>query len=370
MNTDKKIGIATFHNAHNYGAVLQVYALQKILSKKYEVKIINYRNKAITNVYKLFKVNKKNVFTIIKSLLTDFIYYSKDKKRFDEFEKFINNNLHMTQEYNTEEKLKTNPPKFDIYITGSDQVWNYDIARNIDVYTLNFGEKSIKRIAYAASIGEDTLYNEFIQEYKNNIQKIDHISVREEQAKLYLEKIIDESISVTLDPTLLINGDEWSESIDNKEQQKEKYIFAYIVEENEEFYKILNYLSEITGYKIIHTGRKNRKIKNVLENAYIKGPMDFIKLIKNSEYVIATSFHATVFSILFHKKFWIIPHLKKGGRVFNLLNKLNIADRTIKNFEEFKFKDYDATIDYAVVDNILNVEREKSKKWLEDAINN
>ena len=364
----KKIGIITFHNAHNYGAVLQVFALQNILAKENEVKIINYENKAIVDTYKLFKINKKNIVTILKSLLGDFIYYFNDKKRFVNFNNFIEKNLNLTELYLTEKQLKDNSPKLDIYITGSDQVWNYDIARNVDAYTLNFGQKDIKRISYAASIGEDKFEEQHIEQYKRNIQQIDFISVREKLAKPYLEKLVKKDITVTLDPTLLMKSQDWDKYLEKNEKKEEKYIFAYVVEENDEYYKILNYLSEITGYKIIHTGRRNKKINNILENAYTKGPLDFVSLIKNAEYVVATSFHATAFSILYHKKFWIIPHLKTGGRVTSLLEQLDISNRAISTFNEFKSKNFDEEINYKEVDEKLDKERSKSLNWLKNAI--
>ncbi len=368
MKNKKKLGIVTFYNAHNYGAVLQVYALQKVLSEKYDVKIVNYINPTITNVYKVLKFNKQNIYTILKSIIGNVIYYHRNRKRYNAFKDFINNNLNLTRAYNTEKELKEDCPKLDAYITGSDQVWNYDIARNIDVYTLNFGFDSINKISYAASIGEATFYAEYAEQYKNNIKEIKHISVREEQAKTYLEKIIDKEVTVTLDPTLLIDKQEWNKIINVNKKHKEKYIFAYVVEEDKNFYEILNYLSEKTGYKVIHMAKNNKNIKNVLDNAYTQGPIEFVDLIKNAEFVVATSFHATVFSILFHKKFWIIPHLKTGGRVISLLQKLKIEDRVTKNLEEFKNENYNKEINYENVDKILKEERDKSIKWLEKAI--
>ena len=337
----KKIGIITFHNAHNYGAVLQTYALQKILLNDNDVQIINYKNKAIENTYKLFKVNKENIFALGKSIIGDFLFFYKDKKRFDCFNDFISKNFNLTKEFNNYESLKNNPPKFDVYIS------------------------------YAASIGEDKLSEKHIEHYMNNIKKLDYISVREEQTKPYLEKLTGKEVSVTCDPTLLRTVEEWNNDLRNLENEiKEKYIFAYVVEENEEFYKILNYLSDVTGYKVIHTGRRNKKIKNILKNAYTKSPFEFVNLIKNAEYVVATSFHATVFSIIFHKNFWVIPHLKTGGRVQSLLNKLKITERSVSTLEDFLKLDYKNKINYDDIDRILENLRNESKKWLNYAIEN
>lgn len=365
----KKIGIITFHNAHNYGAVLQTYALQKIVSKENDAQIINYKNKAIENAYKLFRINRNNILTFFKSIVGDILFFNRDKKRYNCFNSFINNNFNMTREYNSYDSLKNNPPKLDIYITGSDQVWNYDISRDVDSYTLNFGNSNVKKISYAASIGEDKLCENYLNKYKDNIKKLDFISIREETSKQYLEKIIGKEITVTVDPTILRTAEEWNDDLkDLKNEINEKYIFAYIVEENEEFYKIINYLSQITGYKVIHTGRRNKKIKNILANAYTKGPLEFVNLVKNAEYIVATSFHATVFSILFHKNFWVIPHLKTGGRVRSLLNTLNLTDRSVATLEDFLNRDYKSKINYDKIDRLLEKQRKESKEWLKKAI--
>lgn len=364
----KKIGIITFHSAHNYGAVLQAYALQ---SKLEDATIINYRNNDIEKHYKVFNLYKgKNIIKIIKSFCANIVFYKRNKKRYNKFEMFLKKNIKMTKEYFNEEELKNNPPKFDIYITGSDQVWNYEITNGIkDSYTLNFGDNKIKRISYAASIGNAFLKKELKKEYRKKISKIDYISVREEKAKdILIDSGIKKDISVVLDPTLLLTGNEWNNKILNMQNEKEKYILAYVVEPNEEYYKIVNYLSQITGLKVIHFEKRGNKYKNVLRSAYTDGPLEFVNLIKNAEYVIATSFHATVFSIIFNKKFWIIPHKKTGSRVTNLLKKLNINDRTVENLTEFKYIEIEKKINYKEVEQILDCEREKSINFIKNAI--
>src|SRR5699024_6214752 len=103
--------------------------------------------------------------------------------------------------------------------------------------------------------------------------------------------------------------------IEKFRKQKQKYILAYMVEEDLEYTKIVNCLSEMTGLKIIHFERVKRKMKNALKSAYTKDPFEFVNLIKNADYVVTTSFHATVFSIIYNKKFFVIPHKKTGARV-------------------------------------------------------
>ena len=119
---------------------------------------------------------------------------------------------------------------------------------------------------------------------------------------------------------------------------------------------------------MIHFDKRNKGLKNVLRSSYTEGPLEFINLIKNAEYVIATSFHATVFSIIFSKKFWIVPHKTTGSRVTDLLNKFGISNRAVNTFDEFKVKNYNEEIDYEKVNKILEKERKKSLDWLIDAI--
>lgn len=365
----KKIGIITFQRAHNYGAILQVYALQNILSEKYNTEIIDYRNNEIENEYRILRRNKRSIKSLIKSIILSILYIGKNVKRYNKFNEFIKQNIKLTESYKTEKILKKNYPKKDIYITGSDQVWNYDIAgKKIDAYTLNFGDENIKKISYAASIGKKELNQDNIEKYIKNISKLDFISVREKDAKIYLNKIINNPVDITLDPTLLLTGKEWEDLLLKDTNPYKGYILGYTVSNDMEYYKILNYLSNKTGKKIIHFDRNNRKIKNVLKNAYATGPIEFLQLIKNADYVIATSFHATVFSILFHKKFWIIPPKKTSSRMISLLEMLGIKNRIVESLEEFETKDYDEDISYNIIEDKLKLERENSINWLNNAI--
>lgn len=365
---DKKIGIITFQNAHNYGAMLQVYALQEVLSK-YDTKIINYRNPGIEKTYKPFRINKKNIITIMRSLAASTLYYKRNIKRYKKFNEFINTKLNLTRVYKSEKELKENPPDFDIYITGSDQVWNYEIAcEKIDAYTLNFGSDKIKRISYAASIGADELEPKHKEEYIKNINRIDYISVREESANKYLSKLLNRRIETTLDPTLLLRQGDWKKFCENAEPEKEKYILSYVLTDDPEYYKIVNYLSQKTGLKVIHFQRRDNGIKNILRNANTDGPIEFVNLIKNAEYVIATSFHATIFSIIFNKKFWVIPPKKRATRITNLLEMLNLKDRAVSSLEELIERDYDKEIKYKDVEEILKREKSKSMDFLNKSI--
>lgn len=366
----KKIGIITFHRAVNYGAVLQTYATQEFLkANNYDVEIIDYRDEILETPYKFLKLPRGGIKTKTKKILNDIIFLKKNNKKGKNFQKFIKSNLNLSKMYNSIGELKENYPKYDIYITGSDQVWNTNIVGCLsDAYTLNFGNDKIKRISYAASIGLSKIDNKYENEYKEKLKNIDFLSVREENAKLILNELIDKKdIQVVLDPTLLLNKEFWSSKIDKLDKENEKYIFVYSVANNDEYRKIANYLSKETGLKIVHFEKTN-KFDNVLKNAYTEGPFEFLNFIKNAEYVVTNSFHATVFSIIFNKKFFCVPFKTTSSRITNLLEKMGISNRIVYTLEEFKNKKYDEEINYSEVDKKLEEERKESINWLNNVI--
>ena len=335
----KKIGIITFHRAYNYGASLQCYALQTIIANyfKSDVEIIDYIDENVMSGYRFFPKKNLNLKKIVKGIIKYILFSRKTKKRYYNFDKYIHEKYIMSNTcFKDINQLINYKHDYDTLITGSDQVWSIKIVGELsDAFTLNFGDESINRISYAASVGDSTQITKNQDIYYKKISKINHISVRENDAKDKLEKIINKNISVVLDPTLLLKKENWDKEIINLNKSSEKYILAYVVEPDNQYVKIVNELSRKTGLKVIHFGNRNPGYKNVLKTAYTEGPLEFVNYIKNAEYVVATSFHATVFSIIYNKKFFIIPHKKTGARVTNILNKLGISGRTFYSLDEF-----------------------------------
>lgn len=366
----KKIDIITFQNAHNYGATLQTYALQRFLNdKNYEANDINYKDKEIGEQYKIFRVNTKNELSFAKSIVVGIRDFIPNSIRYNRFERFIAENIILTKSYKNEKELKSNPPDADVYITGSDQVWNTGITKGLtDAYTLNFGNTDIIRISYAASIGNPIIYDYEKVFFKKKLEKIDYISVRENLAKENLNKLGFENVKVCIDPTLLVKREVWKNLIKDTKKLKRDYIFAYDVEPEKEYYEIVNNFSKEMNLPIVHFEKKNKKYVKVLKKAYTSGPLEFLTLIKNSRYVVCTSFHATVFSIIFHKDFYVIPHKETGNRVTNLLELLDIKDRVFYNYEDFENRDKKSEINWDEVDKKLEKLRNDSSNWLINAI--
>ena len=365
----KKVGILTFHRAHNYGASLQVYALYEVLKNIYEVKIIDYYNNYIYDQYKLFSMPSKNILKFIKKTIFTVIHFKSKKARYDSFEKFISENINMTKRYTNETIHNIDIENFSAIIAGSDQIWSIGTVGELsDIYTLAFLPNSINKISYAASVGNSEDIINYAKDYKNKLSDIKHISVREEDAKEKLSSLLGRDVFEALDPTMLLGKEVWEERISDLGEEGEKYILAYVVEPNDEYIKIVNELSYRTGLKVLHFGLKNPGYNNVYKSKYYEGPLAFVNYIKNAEYIITTSFHGTVFSIIFNKKFWVVPHKKTGERVTSLLTKLGIPNRAIKSFDEFCSNNHDESINYKEVNRKLNQERKKSIEWLFSSI--
>ena len=367
----KKIEITTFNRAFNYGALLQLYALSKYLSKKDDtyVEALDYRCEKIENNYLPLNLKVNGIKNKIKNIIKFILLHKILNKKYNSFSKFIKNNIKFSASIYSKDEIRDKCKDVNVFITGSDQVWNKNMVGELsDIYTLNFDYPKAKKISYAASVGDNSLIAKNKDEYISKISQIDYISVREEDTRNELVKVIDNNINVVLDPTLLLKKDEWEKVISHLNKEKEKYIFAYVVTPDDEYIRIVKDLSEKTDLPVVFCGIKNPGFKKTLKTMYTEGPLEFVNYIKNAEYIVTTSFHATVFSIIFNKKFFIIPHSKTGARVTNLLDKLGIKGRSFKTYEEYKNTNYNIETNWTEVNKKLNEEREKSMKWLNNAL--
>ena len=366
----KKVGIITFHNEQNYGAVLQAYALQETVKKLgCESYIINYIEPVEKHWKSIFTEKQKlnNIKIWLKIIITNIVYFKKNKRRKKNFYKFINKNIKLYGKYKNENQLKNNAPDLDIYITGSDQVWNTKITKGLkDAYTLNFGNSNIIRASYAASLGNDKVDEREIVEYKEKLKILNEISVREDTGKQILEKILHRNVELVLDPTLLLDKKDWNNIKRDYKEESKKYILIYDLEKNDIVYEVANEIKEKLKIPIVNFRRKKQK---QIISKYESGPEEFLNLINNAEIVITNSFHGAVFSIIFHKKFYVIPHTTTFSRTKNLLRILNLEKQIISDKKQIKNILLEEQINYELVEERLKVERENSIKYIEKVLN-
>lgn len=356
------IGIITFHFAYNFGSNLQAYALKFLLENRgYSVKILNFIYEKDFNQYRLFRVD--SYLKRPKSFMTDILFYNKNKVRKNNFELFAEKYLNLTQKkyYNYEEMKELNS-EFDIFICGSDQIWNLDCTQGVEpAYFLKFVNKDKLKIAYAPSLAHVKFAKNYDEDLKKAINDLDYISVREESTLPLIQPLTEKKVSVVLDPTLLLDQKDYELIIDQNKNESE-YIFVYMLEYSVELVKYCNEFSSKKGIKVIYiANNKFSEIKG--ENAFGIGPDKFLKYIKEAKYVITNSFHATVFSIIFNKKFVTFTTKRSSSRMVDLLDKLGIPE-CIYN-ENFNI---DKDIDYDMVQKNLIDMRKTSLEYLSKAL--
>lgn len=354
----KKIGILTFQypENRNFGASLQSYACLNLMRKfEKNVKLINYYKTDYNYSFKgkiLLKLESKN-----------FIEYNK---------KF----LRLTRKIILNENLNFLNKEFDIFIVGSDQVWRDKyLNKQTRHYFFDFVDVNKKKIAYAASFGVDFWEGnkELTEEIRSLIKRFNSISVREESGINICKNTfeIDNAVCV-LDPTLMISKEDYQPILDDwqdKSHLKEKYIAHMLLDDSKKLkdgsQKIANYLKA----KINYIKGKEKRFLWKKYFAYNK-VSQWLTYLKDAELVITDSFHCTVFSLIFHKKFVVVSNPKRGvARLETLLGKVGLKERFFTNIEDvMKNGILDKEIDYIEVDKKLEVHRKYSMEFLKKAL--
>ena len=368
-----KAGIVTFNSAHNYGAVLQVFAMQEYLkSLGLEVDVINYRPKEIDNVYKLYNVKRKGPKLVrglrkVKKFFSMNINQKWKVEKSKNFEYFINNVLHTTKPYKTLPEIQKDFLQYDVLIAGSDQIWNTEITKGFKpAYFLEFGNKNARRISYAASLGSDELPEKYIVFYKRYLENFDFISVREEAMIETLKEVTDKPVTRVLDPTLLLDKEVYDKyKIDTSYKGKE-YIYVHFIGKDDKTYEIADQVSRLLKLPIVHN-REKGLFENELAGQFHERPEQFISVIDNAKFVVTNSFHATVFSLIYEKDFITIPHSKRPARMQNLLEIAGLSNHLVEDVRIMPKLDT-LKIDYKDVKKRLLDERKKSIEFLNNAI--
>ena len=339
-----KIGIITFHFASNQGAVLQCYALQTYLEKQgHMVEVIDYRP-----AYHLAKYTPhKNPFIIAKSNWKRnskmrapkrvYIYIrgfargvissieQADRVRFALFESFRDEHLHQSERYTTLKQLQNKPPCDDLYIAGSDQIWNTDFCDyELDpAYFLKFGNLGTKRVTYAVS-PKEKYSNTEKEQLKELCRGLDYISIREPNPDI--TQVVERDVEIDPDPTLLIDKEDYN-VIEAERIVREPYLFVYGMEDASEVDSAVKTISETKGLKVVNGSPHRIRLSMECEKVYDYGPKEFLSYIKYASYVVTNSFHGTVFSVLYEKPFTSVTHSTRGKRITSLLSAIELDSR-------------------------------------------
>lgn len=354
-----KIGILTFINTLNYGAVLQAYALQeKIKSFGYEAEIIQYTNEAILDKEKGNSLkamfNPKNLFRKLVMGST----MKRKEKNFNQYEK-----EHIISGYNFDENNIIGINKYyDKFITGSDQVWNMYITENDWHFYLDFVDNSDKKISYAPSFGNVEFPVECKEKAGILLNDFPKLSVREASGQKLIKELTGRDVTVVVDPTLLLTKQEWESKI-KFTPDIEHYILVYFPHNKKLVFDFVEKLKSKTGLPVVYLSISPRKQEGTY-TIYDASPDEFLGWIKNADYVVTGSFHGTAFSINFEKQFFYEPLSKNGleGRIDNIVRITGTQNRCISD------EKLDDIIDYELVREKLNKIRNDSAMWLKNSL--
>ncbi|MEE0060023.1 MAG: polysaccharide pyruvyl transferase family protein [Acutalibacteraceae bacterium] len=355
----KKIGILTFHRAINYGAQLQAYALQRTVTDLgAECELVDYICPAITKPYRPIYITKdKPLMSLAKSL----IMFNRRAQKSKSFESFQNKLVKSETQYFPDD-IQNAKDKYDVFITGSDQVFSPWCADFDPAYFLTFADDK-QKYAYAASFATKEIPDDKKAEFTKRLSGFQKISVREHDNVRLVKELCQKEAVVTLDPTILLSAEKWSEIAEC--DINEPYVFVYSVMPQISLVEFACKLAKEKNMKVVfvndapHLPNKNIEYKRAVSVER------FVGYIKNASYVVSNSFHATAFSAIFHKSMFIEFQNKvnRNVRSEGFLASLGIS-RGIENGVA-----QETEIDWNDVDIKLNNHREKSLDFLREIIN-
>ena len=361
-----KIRIVTFQRANNYGAVLQCYALYSFLKEhNADTAVIDYLNPNIDAQYNIVPGSNALVrfaAGLVKRMHPNYSWQFIRKKRFDEFRKKIEFTSALTIS-----DLKANGIDCDLIISGSDQVLNPNITNGFDdVYYLNFNGQFLKA-TYAASIGNINSLLLKNDDFKTLVDNFDFLSVRENDAKEYISALLNKDVIQCVDPTLLISKEQWEKVISGTRYNSPKdYILLYYLERNPALIEATEAMAQKEGLKVLYF---NKNAGLTCDSVFCgdAGPLEFIYLIKNAKIVITSSFHASLFSLMFSKTVYIMAHSQTGSRIVSLARLFGAENSVFESLSEMQNKNNAPSLDNYNNPRLKN-SIEESKNYLLELI--
>lgn len=367
----KKVGIITIHKSHNYGAILQAFATQQIFNSiGCQAQFIDYETTESKQdkLFLRFDLSVNAIKHNIRNILHPLLFL----KRRNNFQKFINNHLNISKEQydsNNIEQLKNSD--YDVIVTGSDQTFNLILKGECGErvpYLLPF-EFSGKKVSFSSSLGDNV--DKFTSEHKDILKRYlsdyDALSVREKSGADFIESLIGKRPQETFDPTLSLTRNDWDLVASQEKNKNGKYILFYTVVSAPWVVEYVKKISEKTGLKVLAAHPQNQfEIGCKFKRVCYGGPAEFINYIKNAEYVITTSFHATVFSLMYKKPFVSLV-LSNKSRIHGILNNAELEHRLIMR-EDSKIQILEDTSDLKQVNKFLTDAQETNIDFLRKSL--
>ena len=339
----KKTGILTlYYNNMNYGGLLQAFALPFVIQKHIGIPAEQIRYSQQNTDTDLCTSKSKKSLSIYQLGINFFSALTSNKRsiRKESFLEFMNDIPHSRNIYSHETIQQCNS-NYEIFICGGDQIWNGEmVGEHLDVYTLQFVNQGLKKIAYSPSVAISHMSKQVEDCLGKGLLGIDRISVREKSSLDILKRLSDKKIEVVVDPVLLLNKSEWLEQ-SRPTKINGKYILCYLLGDSITQRKAVEIISKRLKLRIVtfphilvNNVRKCDLFFGDIKD-YTSGPRQFLDLINNAEFVITDSFHACVFSMIFETPFIVFERNKpseKGNmnsRIYDFLEEYHLENQLV-----------------------------------------
>lgn len=378
------IGVCIKYFHENYGGMLQAFATVKMLeSRGIEYELIRYKKK-LTTVEKLKSIPRL-LNTVLLNDKYEAILKRQGMKKHPEFAQNDAIRMRSFEQFKSREFTKLSPEfcgykmlcegakRYNAVITGSDQLWS-PAGLPTNFYNLMFVPNSVRKISYASSFGVSQIPWYQKKRTAAFLNRLDHISMRENRGAEIVKELTGMDVPVILDPVFNFNKEQWEALIPVTKEIQEPYIFAYFLGANPEYRKQVTKLAELTGAKIVALRHMDQYVEND-ENfgdytPYDVAPDRFLNLLRGATYVCTDSFHGACFSIINEKQFMIFNRYtdgsttSKNSRIDSLCNNLGISDRRYTG----DISTIQKEIDYVKVNLKLESLRKKTMQYLDEAL--
>lgn len=322
----KKVIVVTFYK-RNYGAFLQAYALQNyLISIGYEAEVLNYnyfQDRTILGVY-IGEIKRPLYF--VKNIAYKLIRYRVSKKRDNLMNQCAEKMIRQTKCFKNYKSLKKDVPQADIYMVGSDQVWNPHMAeQGLLSRLLEFAsDKENVLCSYAASLGVNSFSPKMKELFRSHLQRFDCISVREQKAAEIIGRLTDKRINIHKDPTLLLSKDEW-DAFAMPVTTGNPYVFLYLAQNSNDLVEYAIRIAKENHWGIVDChSSANYSVPDCINGDRTLSPMEFVGGIRGASYVVTNSFHCLVFSIHYKKKAFVQLPPKGAARLSELINGMRL----------------------------------------------
>ena len=357
------------HRVRNTGSMLQAYATQKLVEGLgFDAELIDYHypndlHRRVTGRFDLMKQIGRSVKRSI---------FRKQTLQFEKnFDDFLKGRLNLSKAYPTARSLSEDPPACDVYLAGSDQIWNTAFIGEDTSFLLDFGAENVPRISFASSLGGTTLIEERQEDFRRCLSRFKHLGVRESAGVEIVSRLAGKNASLNLDPTLMLSSADWDQ-VAVQPNIGEPYILCYGYDPAETTIRMARWIRSKTGLQIVALhGQPHRRLIN-RDVKYIPdaGPAEFVGLFKNAAFTVPKSLHGTIFSIIYSKPFYSIHRgvdAANDNRQVSLLRLLDLAERGVAESDSTPV-DVSLEVDFERAHRILSSEREKSINYLSQAL--